>query len=344
MHRREVCTESAVSLVVHRNEEFYNLFTRELEKKSKTEAYVVVEKRLLFLVHSIMRNRKPYKERKPEKRRREVMFLWSRQLEALEAIHIADRAFGRSKSLDLLDRNQYITAPYRWDQPYRDILMETDFTGGHAMNDMIIKNVIVRVEDVMKEDSTGEQMKLAGRRRYIAIYNMKREELDLKDLNDKIDGVNRKISKIPDQKDLKKSMGKLKSFVKFSEIGAVMNEKKIDMMKRIAGRFLIVTNTDLPESEIVTAYKEQWQIERSFRTTKSFLEIRPVYHRKPDRIKAHVFVCVRSLLLSRIMEKRTGRTIDSIRKDLNCLDVVQISVWKREICIFHRRAWKLTIP
>ena len=86
---------------------------------------------------------------------------------------IADRAFGRSKSLDLLDRNQYITAAYRWDQPYRNILMETDFTGGHAMNDLIIKKVAVRVEDAMKEDSTEEQMKLAGRRRYIAIYNMK---------------------------------------------------------------------------------------------------------------------------------------------------------------------------
>ena len=43
---------------------------------------------------------------------------------------IADRAFGRSKSLDLLGRNRYITEPYRWDQPYLDILMNTDFTDG----------------------------------------------------------------------------------------------------------------------------------------------------------------------------------------------------------------------
>ena len=93
------------------------------------------------------------------------------------------------------------------------------------------------------------------------------------------------------------------------------------------------TNTDLPESEIVTAYKEQWQIERSFRTIKSFLEIRPVYHRKSDRIRAHVFVCVLSLLLSRIMEKLTGRAIDSIRRSLNYLDVVPVTVEKREMYI-----------
>jgi transposase len=96
---------------------------------------------------------------------------------------------------------------------------------------------------------------------------------------------------------------------------------------------LIVTNIDLPDSEIVSAYKEQWQIERSFRTIKSLIEIRPVYHRNSDRIKARVFVCVLSLLLSGIMEKRTGRAIDSIRKGLNCLDVVLVSVEKRNLCI-----------
>ena len=54
----------------------------------------------------------------------------------------------------------------------------------------------------------------------------------------------------------------------------------------------------------MSAYREQWQIERSFRTIKSFIEIRPVYHRKVERMRAHVFVCISSLLLSRIFEKR----------------------------------------
>ncbi|MHB8361050.1 MAG: hypothetical protein ACYDDC_04515, partial [Thermoplasmataceae archaeon] len=102
---------------------------------------------------------------------------------------IADRAFGRSKSLDLLDQNQYITAAYRWDQPYRDILMTTDFTNGQIINDLIIKKVTIDVNKVMKDDSTEEQIKLAGKRKYIAVYNKKREELDLNDLNDKIDIV-----------------------------------------------------------------------------------------------------------------------------------------------------------
>ena len=145
--------------------------------------------------------------------------------------------------------------------------------------------------------------------------------------------VRQRISEIHDETELKKSPGKLKSLVKFTENGITLNENRINILRKLAGRFLIVTNTDLPESEVVSAYKEQWQIERAFRTIKSFIEIRPVYHRKSDRIKAHVFVCILSLLLSGIMEKRTGRTIDSIRKNPNCLDVVPISLANRNLFI-----------
>ena len=65
-HLSNAVHESAVSLVLHRNHEFYELFTRELmKKKSKTEAYIVVGKRLLFHIHSMMKNSRPYRERKP---------------------------------------------------------------------------------------------------------------------------------------------------------------------------------------------------------------------------------------------------------------------------------------
>ncbi|EQD74683.1 transposase IS4 family, partial [mine drainage metagenome] len=119
-------------------------------------------------------------------------------------------------------------------------------------------------------------------------------------------------------------LGKLRSLVKFTANGTSLNEKRIDILKKLAGRFLIVTNAELPEDEVVSAYKEQWQIERSFRTMKSFLEIRPVYHRKPERIRGHVFVCVLSLLLSRIIEKKTGTTISEASRVLSYLKVTPV--------------------
>ena len=177
---------------------------------------------------------------------------------------IADRAFGRSKSLDLLDRNQYITAAYRWDQPYRHILMDTDFTDAIALDKLLIKRVEINTDEIMNNNSTEDQRKLAEKRKYIAVYNKEREHLDLKDLEDRINVIKKKISEIPDQTDLKKSLGKMKSLVNFSADGAILNEKRINILRKLAGRFLIVTNTDLPESEVVSA-DPQWNYYSLFR-------------------------------------------------------------------------------
>ncbi len=201
------------------------------------------------------------------------------------------------------------------------------------MDGLIVKEVKISPEEIMKSTPTEDQLKLAEKRRYMAVYNRDREALDLRDLKEKIDAVEKKISEIHDPGDLKKSLGSLKSLVQFTKDAAVLNEKRIDIMRKLAGRFLIVTNTDLPYGDIVSSYKEQWKIERAFRTMKSFLEIRPIYHRKSERIKAHVFVCVLSFLVSAIMEKSTGRTIESIRRDLNSLDVVPITLGTREIYV-----------
>ncbi len=237
---------------------------------------------------------------------------------------IGDRAFGRSKSLDLLDHNLYITAAYRWDQPYRDILTYTDFTDAIAMDKLLIKRLAINTDDILPNDSTEDQRKLAEKRKYIAVYNRKREYLDLRDLDDRISVIKKKISEIHDQAELKKSLGKMNSLVKFTKNGTVLNENRINILKKIAGRFLIVTNTDLPEGEVVSAYKEQWEIERSFRTIKSFIEIRPVYHRRSERIRAHVFVCVLSFLLSRLIEKKTEITISEATRILSQLKVTPV--------------------
>ncbi len=241
-----------------------------------------------------------------------------------KVIFIGDRAFGRNPSLNLLDNNLYITAVYRWDNPYRDVLMETDFSDGVTMDDIIIKEVSIDARNIADEDTTDEGMDLIRRRRYIAVYNRKREELDIRDIDDRIDVVNRKMDEHPNMSDLKKSLGELKSFVKFTKDGAVLNERRIEMMKRLAGRFLIITNTDLNVKDAVSAYKEQWEIERSFRTIKSFLEIRPVYHRKSERIEVHVLVCVLSLLISRLIEKKTGMTISEASRLLSYLKVTPV--------------------
>ena len=80
-------------------------------------------------------------------------------------------------------------------------------------------------------------------------------------------------------------------------------------------------------------YKVQWQVERSFRTIKSYLEIRSVYRRKSDWIRAHVFVCVLSLLLSRVIEKKTEITISEASRLLSYLKVTPVRLGSGTVMI-----------
>jgi len=66
----------------------------------------------------------------------------------------------------------------------------------------------------------------------------------------------------------------------------------------------LVTNTDLEAGEVVSRYKSLADIERSFRVLKSDIEIGPVYHRLPRRIRAHALVCFMALILYRVMRMR----------------------------------------
>jgi transposase len=71
------------------------------------------------------------------------------------------------------------------------------------------------------------------------------------------------------------------------------------------GKLLLVTNvTDLTAAQIVQRYKALADIERGFKVLKSEIEIAPVFHRLPDRIKAHASLCFMALIVYRVMRQR----------------------------------------
>jgi transposase len=75
--------------------------------------------------------------------------------------------------------------------------------------------------------------------------------------------------------------------------------------REIDGKLLIeTTNRNLTPEQVVSQYKELQDIERCFRTLKSSLDIRPMYHRTDRRIEAHIFMCVMALQLHRFMRSR----------------------------------------
>lgn len=71
------------------------------------------------------------------------------------------------------------------------------------------------------------------------------------------------------------------------------------------GKLLLVTNTpDVTADAIVARYKSLADIERGFKVLKSELEIGPVYHRLPERIRAHAAICFMALILHRVVRMR----------------------------------------
>lgn len=82
-----------------------------------------------------------------------------------------------------------------------------------------------------------------------------------------------------------------------------------DKAKRLAemmdGKLLLVTNAEgLAAQNVIQRYKSLADIERGFKVLKSEIEIGPVYHRLPERIRAHASICFMALILHRVMRSR----------------------------------------
>jgi len=106
-----------------------------------------------------------------------------------------------------------------------------------------------------------------------------------------------------------------------------IDKDKVAAEEKLDGKFLIKTSDDtLSISDIVLGYKQLHDIERGFRTLKSELELRPVYHRKSDRIRAHVLLCWLALLLIRIVENETGITWFQVRRMLKQINLTSLQL------------------
>lgn len=90
------------------------------------------------------------------------------------------------------------------------------------------------------------------------------------------------------------------------------NEEKLRREKFVEGKFFLQTNNkDMKSEAIIEAYKELWKIERGFRTLKNFIEVRPVFHWKSRRVRAHVFICTLSQFLERLLQHKINNARDN---------------------------------
>lgn len=81
-----------------------------------------------------------------------------------------------------------------------------------------------------------------------------------------------------------------------------IDEEKIREEERFDGTWVLRTNTDLPPAEVALQYKQLWTVENIFRTMKSILETRPIFHKCDDTIRGHVFCSFLALVLRKNLQ------------------------------------------
>jgi hypothetical protein len=89
------------------------------------------------------------------------------------------------------------------------------------------------------------------------------------------------------------------------------------------GKWLLRTSDlTLTGEDLAAAYKQLLAVERGWRDCKSSLGLRPVYHHREDRIRAHIQLCWLALLLIRVAETRAGDTWRNLRHELDRMHLV----------------------
>ena len=170
-----------------------------------------------------------------------------------------------------------------------------------------------------------------ARRRFIVVFNPIEAERDRKKRDDIVAEATRRLDALTqlEGEPHEKAACALRShsvfgrYIHQTKTGRLrLDREKIKAEERLDGKSLVSTSDDgLSARDVVLGYKQLAVIERVFRDLKHVVDIRPIRHRLPERIRAHVLLCWLAMLLIRVAENESGRTWFQIKKDLDKLQV-----------------------
>ncbi len=104
------------------------------------------------------------------------------------------------------------------------------------------------------------------------------------------------------------------------DAAAIKRESHLD------GKWLLRTSdSTLTPDDLAAAYKTLLHVERGWRDMKGALGLRPVFHYREDRIRAHVQLCWLALLLMRVVENATNDTWRKVRHELDRMHLVTLA-------------------
>jgi transposase len=140
-------------------------------------------------------------------------------------------------------------------------------------------------------------------RRYIVCLNETQARKDAHDRECIIESLKAKLKQ--GDKTLVGNKGFRKYVKTAKDKHFTIDEEKIKTESRFDGKWVLTTDrNDLPAEDVALQYKMLWMVENIFRTMKSGLDTRPVFHKLDRTIRGHVFCSFLAILLRRELERR----------------------------------------
>ena len=174
-------------------------------------------------------------------------------------------------------------------------------------------------------------------RRYIVCHNPAEAERDKTRREQRIRRIETELARLAAQRERAKTKAErdahqrgecalrdhktLSRYLRQTKTGRlVIDRDTIRAEERLDGKYLLSTSDpSLSAEDVALGYKQLLEAERSFRDLKDTLLLRPVFHRKNERIRAHVLICFLALVVIRVAETRTGETWRTIRAELGTI-------------------------
>jgi len=196
---------------------------------------------------------------------------------------------------------------------------------------VITKNVLKRAGRYHKvEDGLDVKEVWVGKQRYVVCRN---QESAVRDTNRRAEIVAQLEEKIGTGLDpATKAAMKLRTkaharYLKIRDDRLVIDREAVEKDARYDGKWVLQSNLpELDPGKIALRYKDEARIERSMRTLKTFLRLRPVFHHGEEWVNGHVFVCALALLMYRALQERLGSwpaSRESIEQHLALLGTIR---------------------
>jgi len=173
------------------------------------------------------------------------------------------------------------------------------------------------------------------RRRYVVCYNPQEAERQRRHRQQALEELRAEIESLAEQTgrvhakrlcELRAS-GRYGRYLRLTKTGQPrIDAARIGALEKLDGKFVVHSNDDtLSAADLALGYKQLQRVEIAWRSLKSGLKLRPVYHWAAHRIHAHVALTVLALLLERVAEQACADTWRNIKDDLKRIKLAQLS-------------------